>query len=114
MTIDIEPVPGPVGLPVLGNLMNIDAEVPTQSFYRLAEQYGELWPVGSLPSWLLLLADGPGDIYQMTFPGNNVFYVVSTHALVNECCDEKRFGKSLSKSLRVRFTAMSLFHHPTG
>ncbi|EFX05838.1 cytochrome p450 monooxygenase [Grosmannia clavigera kw1407] len=80
MTVDTVPIPGPVGLPVLGNLLDIDAEVPTQSFAHLAEQYGE--------------------IYQMTFPGNNVFNVVSSHALVNECCDQKRFGKSLSKALR--------------
>jgi cytochrome P450/NADPH-cytochrome P450 reductase len=41
----------------------------------------------------------PGPIYQLNFPGRTVVFV-STRALVDECCDEKRFGKTVGAALR--------------
>ncbi|KAL8306505.1 hypothetical protein RB597_002994 [Gaeumannomyces tritici] len=73
------PVPEPAGLPLLGNLGAIDSE----------------FPLGSLMS----MADKHGEIYRMRFPGRTMV-IVSTRALVNEVCDEKRFQKSIGPTLR--------------
>ena len=35
-----ETIPGPPGLPIIGNLADIDAETPLQSFERLTDIYG--------------------------------------------------------------------------
>lgn len=36
----LEPIPGPPGLPILGNVTDIDAENPNQSFNNLSDIYG--------------------------------------------------------------------------
>ncbi|KAL4974704.1 cytochrome P450 [Aspergillus desertorum] len=71
-------IPEPKGLPLLGNIGTIDQEFPLGSMVALAEEHGE--------------------IYRLRFPGRTVV-VVSTHALVNETCDEKRFRKSVNSAL---------------
>ncbi|KAL7789003.1 cytochrome P450 [Trichoderma ceciliae] len=73
------PIPEPPGLPLLGNLGEFTSS-PTNDIVRLANTYGEIYRLhmGLRPS---------------------VF--VSTQALVNEVCDEKRFQKSVSSVLRV-------------
>ncbi|PLB37486.1 bifunctional cytochrome P450/NADPH--P450 reductase [Aspergillus candidus] len=71
-------IPEPSGLPFFGNIGSIDQE----------------FPLGSM----VALADGLGEIYRLRFPGRSVV-VVSTHALVDETCDEKRFKKSVNSAL---------------
>ncbi|RDW89799.1 bifunctional cytochrome P450/NADPH--P450 reductase [Aspergillus mulundensis] len=71
-------IPEPSGLPFLGNIGTIDQEFPLGSMVSLAEQHGE--------------------IYRLRFPGRTVV-IVSTHALVDETCDEKRFKKSVNSAL---------------
>lgn len=34
------PIPAPRGVPIIGNLLEIEADVPLNSFERLAETYG--------------------------------------------------------------------------
>lgn len=34
------PIPGPKGVPFLGNIYDIEPELPVNSFERLAENYG--------------------------------------------------------------------------
>ncbi|KAK6211216.1 bifunctional p-450:nadph-p450 reductase [Colletotrichum tabaci] len=72
------PVPEPPGLPFLGNITEIDQEFPLGSMIALADKYGE--------------------IYRLRFPGRSIV-MVSTRALVNETCDEKRFKKSVNQAL---------------
>ncbi|KAL4873964.1 hypothetical protein BDV12DRAFT_205389 [Aspergillus spectabilis] len=71
-------IPEPSGLPFLGNIGTIDQEFPLGSMVGLADEHGE--------------------IYRLRFPGRSVV-IVSTHALVNETCDEKRFKKSVNSAL---------------
>ncbi|KAI1486271.1 bifunctional P-450:NADPH-P450 reductase [Biscogniauxia mediterranea] len=68
----ITPVPGPRGIPFLGNITDVDPENSLMSFKRLADTYGE--------------------IFRLRFPRLKMV-VVTTHALVDEICDEKRFKK---------------------
>ena len=35
-----KPIPGPSGLPIVGNLYNIDVETPLNTFLALADTYG--------------------------------------------------------------------------
>lgn len=67
-----EPIPEPPGLPFLGNIGDINTEYPLGSFLRLADTYGP--------------------IYRLRLPMKNIV-VISTNALVNEACDERRFIK---------------------
>ncbi|GKT85913.1 bifunctional P-450:NADPH-P450 reductase [Colletotrichum tofieldiae] len=75
------PIPEPPGLPFLGNINEIDQEFPLGSMISLADQYGE--------------------IYRLRFPGRSIV-MVSTRALVNETCDEKRFKKSVNQALSAK------------
>ena len=62
--------------------------------------------LNSSPSPARLIVDQPGEIYRLRFPGRSVV-VVSTHALVDETCDETRFKKSVNSALLVREMADS-------
>ncbi|KAE8407174.1 cytochrome P450 [Aspergillus pseudonomiae] len=73
------PIPEPRGLPLLGNILDVDSEAPEKSFQRLAETYG--------PIFRLHLAGA-----------SRVF--ISTHELVDEVCDEERFTKVVTAGLR--------------
>ncbi|KAI1084616.1 cytochrome P450 [Whalleya microplaca] len=66
------PIPEPPGLPFIGNLTEIERELPLRSFTSLAEKYGE--------------------IFRLRRPGSNVV-ICSSHRLIDELCDEKRFVK---------------------
>lgn len=76
---EVVPIPEPPALPLLGHIGTVDQEFPLGSFMSLADKYGE--------------------IYRLQFPGSR-FTVVSTHALVDELCDEKRFKKVPGSVLR--------------
>lgn len=74
------PVPEPPGLPIIGwNVSAIDPTSPLKSLKSLASQYGEIYR--------LHLPPGP-------------LVVCSSHALVDELCDEKRFIKIPDSALR--------------
>ncbi|KAI0180765.1 cytochrome P450 [Hypoxylon sp. FL1284] len=66
------PIPEPPSLPFIGHLNEIDRVLPVRAFAALADKYGE--------------------IFRLRFPGRHLV-VTSSHRLVNELCDEKRFLK---------------------
>ncbi|OTB02422.1 hypothetical protein M426DRAFT_24748 [Hypoxylon sp. CI-4A] len=68
----IVPIPEPPTLPFIGNIADIDAENSVTSFKNLAQKYGE--------------------VYRLNLPGTTLV-TVSTVALVDELCDDKRFEK---------------------
>src|ERR1700757_3983631 len=75
-----EPIPGPRGLPLLGNLLDMwdDRDIPLRGLERIAQAYGP--------------------IYQATLGGARRI-VCSSAALLEELADEKRFVKIPPKTL---------------
>ncbi|KAH9213493.1 fatty acid hydroxylase [Leptodontidium sp. 2 PMI_412] len=73
-----EPIPGPPGLPILGNINDID-------------------PVDSMAS-LGRLADTYGPIFKLNLGGKEKLFI-SSHELLNEVCDEQRFAKTVTGAL---------------
>ncbi|KAJ5115834.1 Oxidoreductase FAD/NAD(P)-binding [Penicillium angulare] len=73
------PIPGPKGFPLLGNINDIDSEVPINSIELMADNYGP--------------------IFRLTVLGSPRVFI-SSHELVNEVCDEERFTKAVSQGLR--------------
>ncbi|KAK3319480.1 cytochrome P450-like protein [Cercophora scortea] len=66
------PIPQPAGVPLLGNIFNIDPNNTWWSLKGLAEKYGE--------------------IFQIKVLGHTIVFIGSV-ALAEEICDEKRFRK---------------------
>ncbi|KAI1800734.1 cytochrome P450 [Daldinia bambusicola] len=66
------PIPEPPSLPFIGHVTEIEREVPLRSFTALADKYGE--------------------IYRLRLPGRSLV-VASSHRIIDELCDEKRFIK---------------------
>lgn len=64
---DTVPIPRPPGYPLVGNITDIDPELPISSLSNLAKQYGE--------------------IFQLTTFGMTRTFIAS-QALLNEVCDE--------------------------
>ena len=90
---DIIPIPGPPGLPFLGNALSLmSEEVPLLGFERLADTYGP--------------------IYQLTIKGKRTI-VVSSAELVEELIDEKRFRKLPPLALSGDSGAKGLFSAAT-
>jgi cytochrome P450/NADPH-cytochrome P450 reductase len=73
------PIPQPPPHPLVGNLPDIDASKGVFGLVEVAEQYG---PIVRIQFF------------------NRSTIVVSSQRLVNEVCDESRFGKVLGVSLR--------------
>ncbi|KAF7628789.1 putative P450 family fatty acid hydroxylase [Aspergillus flavus] len=73
------PIPEPRGLPLLGNILDVDSEAPEKSFQRLAETYGP--------------------IFRLNLAGASRVFI-STYELVDEICDEERFTKVVTAGLR--------------
>ncbi|VUC32769.1 unnamed protein product [Clonostachys rosea] len=69
-------------------------EPPAYPFVGHVFQINPAFPLGSMQD----LADKHGEIYRLRFPGIKVV-VVSTQALINETCDEKRFKKCIAPPL---------------
>jgi cytochrome P450 / NADPH-cytochrome P450 reductase len=91
------PVPGPPGLPLLGNLNDIDPADSISSLGRLADTYGiQLPPIS--PRSVLLTIRRVGPIFKLNLGGEEKLFI-STHELMNEVCDEKRFSKTVSGAL---------------
>lgn len=74
----LTPIPEPPGLPLLGNLLDIDPEVFLASMVSLADKYGE--------------------IYRLRL-GGKTQVAISSYRLVHEASDETRFKKSISAPL---------------
>jgi cytochrome P450/NADPH-cytochrome P450 reductase len=70
----VHPIPHPPRLPIIGNLPQVFGDTIVQELVALAKQYSP--------------------IYELVIPGTR-FYVVSSHELVKELCDEKRFYKAV-------------------
>jgi cytochrome P450/NADPH-cytochrome P450 reductase len=71
-------IPGPVGYPIIGNVLDVNDEVPIRGIERLADTYGP--------------------IFKLNFLGKDLI-VVTNHELLEELCDEKRFWKASGQSL---------------
>ncbi|KAK0624159.1 cytochrome P450 [Immersiella caudata] len=72
MSTSPTPIPGPPGVPLLGNIFDIDQNNTWWSLKTLAEKYGEIFQINAL--------------------GHKIVFVASA-ALAEEICDEKRFRK---------------------
>ncbi|CAE6503914.1 unnamed protein product [Rhizoctonia solani] len=72
------PIPQPPAIPFLGNVKDIDSELPTKSFTLLAKQYGEIFTLNLL--------------------GKNIV-AISSVKLAQEVLDEKRFHKAVGTAL---------------
>ena len=77
--MDTKEIPGPPGLPLIGNISDIDAENPIQSLCNLTDIYG--------PIWRFNLAGAPR-------------IVIASQALMNEISDEERFSKVIAAALK--------------
>jgi cytochrome P450 / NADPH-cytochrome P450 reductase len=75
-----EPIPGPRGVPVLGNVFDVDTADPLGGFVRMAQMYGPIFKVSMLGG-VRLLVSGP--------------------ELVDEICDDTRFDKKIGGGLSV-------------
>ena len=80
MTVTIDELPGPHGIPVLGNLLDIDTHSPIEGFMVMAREYGP--------------------IFRLTMPGGGPRLIVSGADLVEEICDDTRFDKQVGPGLR--------------
>lgn len=78
--LQLERIPQPPTVPVVGNLTCLDLDDPSRSFAQLASRYGP--------------------IYKLSVPGQDMI-VVSSWKLVDEACDDSRFKKSLQGDLEV-------------
>jgi cytochrome P450 len=72
-------IPSPPGLPILGNLADLDREFPLSTFLRLADTYG--------PIFALQLGSGPKRVF------------INSVELLEEACDESRFHKKVTGPL---------------
>ena len=77
-TIQLDAIPGPHGLPLVGNAFDIDAHNPIEGFIAMAGEYGP--------------------IFKLTTPGTTRL-IVSGPELVEEICDDSRFDKLVSGGL---------------
>ncbi len=73
------PIPGPAGLPLIGNLLDIQGDVPIQMLERLADIYGP--------------------IFKLRLPGSEGIFVAGFD-LFDELCDETRFFKFVQSALK--------------
>ncbi|TID25135.1 fatty acid hydroxylase [Venturia nashicola] len=76
--VEPQPIPGPPGLPLLGNLTDLDPVDGIGSLGRLADKYGE--------------------IYKLNLAGMDKLFISSV-SLLNDMCDEKRFTKAVQGAL---------------
>ncbi|EWC47314.1 hypothetical protein DRE_03433 [Drechslerella stenobrocha 248] len=74
----IKPIPGPPGLPIVGNIFDMDHVTPLKTLEAFADQYGP--------------------IYKLRLGGRDNL-ILSSHELIHEACDEKRFAKQVAGAL---------------
>jgi hypothetical protein len=94
------PIPQPATIPFLGNVANIEKDLPMRSFILLAEQYGPIFRL-NLPGPLYSAVSL--SIYTSNYVTGRKVIVFNSYGLINEASDEKRFAKSLNgNTLNVR------------
>jgi cytochrome P450/NADPH-cytochrome P450 reductase len=71
-------IPGPPGLPLVGNISDIDAENPIKSLMTISAKYGPIW--------------------KFSLAGKERV-VIGSQALMNEVCDEEHFSKIVAAAL---------------
>ena len=76
--IEIADLPGPKGVPVLGNIFDIDLHNPIQALITMAKEYGP--------------------IFKLSAPAGTQV-IVCGRELVDEVCDDSRFDKLLGRGL---------------
>jgi len=87
------PIPQPPGVPLLGNIFDVDPNNTWWSLKTLAEKYGKLPITGFLRVRKdRVLTTPAGEIFQIKVLGHRIVFVASA-ALAEEICDEKRFRK---------------------
>src|SRR5690349_16881651 len=94
-TISLDEIPGPRGLPVLGNVRDLDADAPLDSLMRMAAEYGPIYKI-STPVGTRLIVSSPD--------------------LMDELCDDTRFDKKVSggqAALRGEMGTSGLFTSDT-
>ncbi|CAM1508732.1 Fc.00g055800.m01.CDS01 [Cosmosporella sp. VM-42] len=89
------PIPRPPGVPILGNILDVNPNNPWTSLKTLAEKYGE--------------------IFQIKVLGHTVVFVAGA-ALAEELCDEKRFRKYVGGPIvEIRYAVhdslFTAYHH---
>jgi len=75
------PIPGPPGLPFIGNIRDVDPETPIGTFIHFADIYGP--------------------IYGMTLGAGEKRVFISSVELMEEICDESRFRKVVVGPLKT-------------
>ena len=98
---ELKPIPEPPGLPLIGNLNDLDRSFPLGTFLRLTGQYGGLPSRALTTVSAQLLTALPGEIMRLRLPSTSPV-ICSSYALVNELCDETRFVKDPQGALAVR------------
>src|SRR3954466_3584633 len=73
--LSLDEIPGPRGLPVLGNARAVDADAPFESLLRLADEFGP--------------------IFRMVVPGGTRL-IVTGPELMDELCDDARYDKKVT------------------
>lgn len=76
--VELETLPGPPGLPFIGNVSDINPENPILSLCNLTDTYGPIWTFHF------------GGAYRI---------VIASQELMNEVADEERFSKIVSAAL---------------
>ena len=76
--LPLKPIPQPPTVPFLGNVTQIDTDLPIRSFDLLTKQYGE--------------------IYQLTIAGTTMVHV-NSYKLLHQVSDDKHFVKVVRGSL---------------
>ncbi|KAL5115197.1 hypothetical protein ACEQ8H_006871 [Pleosporales sp. CAS-2024a] len=71
-------IPGPPGLPLVGNISDIDAENPIQSLMTISAKYGPIW--------------------KFSLAGKERI-VIGSQKLMNEVCNEEHFAKIVAAAL---------------
>src|SRR3954469_5754344 len=74
-TLSLDEIPGPRGLPVLGNARAVDVDAPFESLLRLADEFGP--------------------IYRLVVPGGTRL-IVTGPELMDELCDDARYDKKVT------------------